>query len=953
MPNEQIHSGHFMTSNPHSDKLDDEDEDVEVDVVDVDDNENEPEVPRLSKTSLQETRSKIFRIKNDENPVTFYKFGPQKQQSIAIDVSLNKLHKCIKIAYMKMTTPKWKDFKGLKLQWKHRIRLNNVIWRAYYMEFRKPDRKKKTPYCYFAVPDEDTTHQKIEGTVLEGMYWKRRMEAVCAQYKRWRNYNRPHKIKKTCCPKTENACECKPNQIVGRPNQSQTPNVIYNTSNDYFDDDEFENEFTNELFNKLGTPFLFPNPREMGFNGNADFMQPGLFALQPSLEEIMTGEQEQADVDMLEPTISTMNNQASHSNGYNNQFQSMSGMSSPLNSEVQPSKQRSQHAYNNKNYNSNYTQSQPTRQSSIPGIMDAHMSQPLYSQAVYENKTLGASNLESPVASVISRDKLSRSSANFTPTTSLTNLDYMPQFTASMNTNSFSVINGQNGGHGLKSFVMDQPGQLISAPAWWMPNQLQAQHQQQVLRNPQDSQNGFPNVLLNLNNQPMQQNQQNFSLIPVSHHFTQMKAESDPMGHLAQHQNTVQTPTNSMHPPSHPSTTRLPPGPTSTDLSHYLPHNESAAPSASLASMLTAKPRDNQQERGFESTRNGTVHPAGKIKSDVRQTKEDFLNEFEDLASTAIGLKKRQRLAVTEPIAAGDPTSTQSSPAPQRLRNQRKGVRTRSSQISSQPASVQSFGADSLLSPQGSTPTTEGFQSDGSDEKIPAKKRRRYNQSCSEAADSTLNPEERKRLLHLNAEKNRREALKDGFDALVSAIPVIDEAGIKVTNAVVLNRAGQHIRNLQNKLNDSVRALDEAEKRNEMLQKRVILVQSSLPSTVSQSSGSKDSDSMQNEIHQFVDRYVKERAKEDSRFFVMATMLKPMIDAFARKIHPGNNKQQMRESIRQWGEESFRVSMIRPLASQTLIKIAAETNLMMDGKRQPLSDYIANQVDQLGQYKDL
>lgn len=60
-----------MTSNPHTEKVEDEDEDVEVsagaaaatspaqvDVVDVDDNENEPEVPRISKTSLQETRSK-------------------------------------------------------------------------------------------------------------------------------------------------------------------------------------------------------------------------------------------------------------------------------------------------------------------------------------------------------------------------------------------------------------------------------------------------------------------------------------------------------------------------------------------------------------------------------------------------------------------------------------------------------------------------------------------------------------------------------------------------------------------------------------------------------------------------------------------------------------------------------------------------------------------------------
>lgn len=35
----------------------------------------------------------------EDRPITFYKFGTNKTQSIAIDVSLNKLNKCIKVAY--------------------------------------------------------------------------------------------------------------------------------------------------------------------------------------------------------------------------------------------------------------------------------------------------------------------------------------------------------------------------------------------------------------------------------------------------------------------------------------------------------------------------------------------------------------------------------------------------------------------------------------------------------------------------------------------------------------------------------------------------------------------------------------------------------------------------------------------------------------------------------------
>lgn len=56
---------------------------------------------------------------------------------------------------------------------------------------------------------------------------------------------------------------------------------------------------------------------------------------------------------------------------------------------------------------------------------------------------------------------------------------------------------------------------------------------------------------------------------------------------------------------------------------------------------------------------------------------------------------------------------------------------------------------------------------------------------------------------------------------LVNAIPTIEETGIKVTNAVVLNRAGQHIRNLCQKIENYDQQIADCEKRHELLQKRV------------------------------------------------------------------------------------------------------------------------------------
>ena len=49
-----------------------------------------------------------------------------------------KILQCMSIAYrQKLTSPKWNRFLGMKLRWKDKIRLNNVIWRCWHMQFIK------------------------------------------------------------------------------------------------------------------------------------------------------------------------------------------------------------------------------------------------------------------------------------------------------------------------------------------------------------------------------------------------------------------------------------------------------------------------------------------------------------------------------------------------------------------------------------------------------------------------------------------------------------------------------------------------------------------------------------------------------------------------------------------------------------------------------------------------
>uniref|UniRef100_A0A8D1GVE6 MLX interacting protein like n=2 Tax=Sus scrofa TaxID=9823 RepID=A0A8D1GVE6_PIG len=129
-----IHSGHFMVSSPHSDSL--------------------------------------TRRRDQEGPLGLADFGPR-----SIDPTLTRLFECMSLAYSgKLVSPKWKNFKGLKLLCRDKIRLNNAIWRAWYIQYVE---RRKSPVCGFVTPlqgPEADEHRKPEAVILEGNYWKRRIE---------------------------------------------------------------------------------------------------------------------------------------------------------------------------------------------------------------------------------------------------------------------------------------------------------------------------------------------------------------------------------------------------------------------------------------------------------------------------------------------------------------------------------------------------------------------------------------------------------------------------------------------------------------------------------------------------------------------------------------------------------------------------------------------------------
>ncbi|VDM09698.1 unnamed protein product [Wuchereria bancrofti] len=673
-----------------------------------------------------------------------------------------------------MTTPKWKDFKGLRLHWKQRIRLNNVIWRAYYMEFRRPDKDKsrRTPYCYFTVPDDDSTHVKFTGTVVEGMYWKRSMDALKAQYKRWRHSRTRRRGRRRGISWNQ--------EISSVPQLAVQNSMIKNSSAEQPDTDDLDNEFTDTLFANLMQPYTFPDPKEITQGCNADVMQPGLLSLQPSIEEIM------ASLDPPDQLLDEIGNY---------------GASNV--SPTSPCTPKEYEATFSNNF-TNPTQQQPTRQSSSisPQILLANSSAPTYSQAAYEHTPL---------------------IATMPYTTDSSNLDYVPQFLTT---------------------TMQFPSSVLPNRTWWM--NFPSTPTPSLLNGP-----STPSVVLS----PSSSSTTGVLSLPVNSPTTISTVET----HLI---NT-----------SSKNSIKIFPTPTDTLKLQTERWNVTG---------LCSLPR--------EITTDSTEHEAWKAKFTYF-----FLYNFQQLPSTA-NTANQNSLPVPQPVYPQE-----------------------NSQLMPKVTASSSHEQSTLLPAS----TTSIKQEHEKEERIHRVQKR----GCrSVAADSTIEPVERKRILHLNAEQNRRCALKDGFEQLLNSLPNLYGCGTKPTNAVVLTRAAERIRQLKAEI-----ALDEEKtkqlKQNiQRLNDKIVSLQASLPSS---SRTTVSTISQKAEMEQFLERYTKERTRQDYRFWVMAKMMQPLTDTLIERLSQLPSNRALAETS-DWLQTNFQLSTVRANASSLLVYLATHAGMLND-----------------------
>ncbi|KAK2828805.1 hypothetical protein Q5P01_019839 [Channa striata] len=258
-----IHSGHFMVSSPHSDSA-----------------------PRRRKSggSLRYDFDTVNRTWCQT-----YRFGPFSSGSLSIDPTLTRLFECMSLAYSgKIVSPKWKSFKGLRLLWRDKIRLNNAIWRAWFIQYVE---KRKNPVCGFVTPlegSEADAHRKPEAIVLEGSYWKQRIEVVIREYHKWRIYYKKRLQKKKddilSMLHEGQICQAKLEKWSSQMFQQPEPAPV---EAHMFDLDCLLSDISDTLFTMTQKPCPWAGDQHNAYTSNADIIQPGLTPLQPNLEDFM------------------------------------------------------------------------------------------------------------------------------------------------------------------------------------------------------------------------------------------------------------------------------------------------------------------------------------------------------------------------------------------------------------------------------------------------------------------------------------------------------------------------------------------------------------------------------------------------------------------------------------------------------------------------------------------
>lgn len=925
---ETIHSGHFMVSHFEAEAQDDFDDLVTV----PDEEQNVQKVTTVATYSVPRSLIPCPQDKEDS----------KQHQQLSIEISLTKLFKCMTLAYrQKLTSPKWNRFKGIKLRWKDKIRLNNVIWRCWHMQFIK---KQNTLVCQFASPLDVDTHVKPETTILEGKYWKRRAEAVIAEYKKWRKFHIMRLL-----GKGDTSVQDAISDMDTVESFSQCSDFAANM----LTDEDYLNFMTDTLFSTITNhqPFAFPDTREIARGASlADFIQPSLGPLQPNLDDFMdTLEPFHAFSDIRLPPVpeeSTLPvEDALYRSGmsvdsYSQNFVSSSQGSSAV---TMPTSQMSLHGQNNNNQMLSMDQTIKNEQQMgmydrrlFPqtnlqnNIINTQEMLPTYQPMSYEqNTTQSDQQMHSYVAKYVNVPKLVSQSEpcynkyNTVPPsqTAPETVSLLQQPIQNSKYASTIIIQGRGG------FGREKPRQRPAHYTSQIPHNNQYQNYSQPMNQPGQplSPQGYESrtVVVRQNSQQMQHLQPNpvesFKQKPVATtvNSRSFKMPSPPLAPAITSQQLCGVSGGSSGSMSRSDKEQY--------RSHSLPLGAQLNPDWSLSVATPAAPSGQ------------AVAPANMPVQEATPSKH--VARARESNPTAIRIRSR---------------STSSGVVPEEQAGSASGGSSSGSTSSRRPPPLNSVASEPTL-PQASVMLAQLLSAQhsqslykvNSDESEPMKSPVRRTQpspisdvmsphqslspptSPGGGSPRAGSPREARRT-HLHAEQKRRYNIKNGFDTLQALIPHLNSSpSAKISKAAMLQKGAEYIKQLKAERNQIKEEMESLRQQIECLNNSITNCHSLLPAT-----GAPVSRARSGRLREMFARHVANRTLQNWKYWLLSVVGAALVESFSACVSCSSAADLVRTTLL-WAEQHCSLVEMRPAVLNSLRVLCTTTDILTSPERLP------------------
>jgi hypothetical protein len=160
-----------------------------------------------------------------------------------------------------------------------------------------------------------------------------------------------------------------------------------------------------------------------------------------------------------------------------------------------------------------------------------------------------------------------------------------------------------------------------------------------------------------------------------------------------------------------------------------------------------------------------------------------------------------------------------------------------------------------------------------------------------------------------SAEQKRRCNIQYGFDRLQSMVPTLnDSKNSKFSKAVMLQKASEYIKELQDKREKRLKDLEQYKLEIEALSTKISDCQNQLPANGVSVLGSLNKTEI---FEQKFNSYVKDKTVDNWKFYLFSLILKPLYENFIQHLNT-SSKEDMERTFYEWQSRHCNLMQLRP-----------------------------------------